>query len=107
MIEGIPERLEHTLLRRGVEVIRGEAKFVAPDAITVGDRLLEAEHVVIATGSRARPLEIPGAELLKTSDDLLSETELPDSVVFIGGGVISLEFGHAYPTFASDIKNLL
>jgi glutathione reductase (NADPH) len=96
MIEGIPERLEHTLLRRGVEVIRGEAKFVAPDAITVGDRLLEAEHVVIATGSRARPLEIPGAELLKTSDDLLSETELPDSVVFIGGGVISLEFGHVY-----------
>src|SRR3954451_1662391 len=49
MVEGIPERLEGTLLRRGVEVIRGEAKFVAPDAIKVGDRLLEAEHVVIAT----------------------------------------------------------
>jgi hypothetical protein len=49
-------------------------------------RLLEADHVVIATGSRARPLKLSGAELLKTSDDLLNESELLDSIVFIGGG---------------------
>ena len=59
-------------------------------------RLLEAEHIAIATGSRPRPLDIPGAELLKISDDMLSNTELPESVVFVGGGVISLEFGHVY-----------
>src|SRR3954453_19988702 len=96
LIKGIPERLEQTLLKRGVDVIRGNARFGGPNAIRIGERVLEAEHVVIAAGSRPRPLDIPGAELLKVSDDLLSETELPDSIVFIGGGVISLEFGHIY-----------
>ena len=31
-----------------------------------------------------------------TSDDMLSERELPPSVIFVGDGVISLEFGHVY-----------
>ena len=61
-----------------------------------GDRLIEAKHVVIATGSKPRPLPIPGAELMITSDEMLSERELPRSVIFVGGGVISLEFGHVY-----------
>jgi glutathione reductase (NADPH) len=96
LIRDIPDRLEAMLVHRGVELIRGEGVFVGPKAVRVGDRLLLADHVIIATGSRARPLILPGAELLKTSDDLLKEPELPDSVVFIGCGVISPEFGHGY-----------
>src|SRR5206468_4347526 len=57
---------------------------------------LEAKHVVIATGSKPRPLSIPGSEHLITSDHMLTERSLPGSVIFIGGGVISLEFGHVY-----------
>jgi glutathione reductase (NADPH) len=53
-------------------------------------------HIVIATGSRPRRLPFPGAELMITSDDVLSERKLPASVVFIGGGVIALEFSHVY-----------
>ena len=60
--------------------------------------MIEADNIVIATGSRARALGLAGAEFLKTSDDLLSATELPDSIVSIGGGVISLEFAHRLRT---------
>ena len=41
---------------------------------------IEAKHIVIATGSKPRPLPIPGAELMITSDEVLSEREQPDSV---------------------------
>ncbi|MBR0714260.1 NAD(P)/FAD-dependent oxidoreductase [Bradyrhizobium liaoningense] len=51
---------------------------------------------MIATGSKPRPLPIPGAEHMITSDDMLRDRELPGSVIFVGGGVISLEFGHVY-----------
>ena len=51
---------------------------------------------MIATGSRPRLLPIPGAEHMITSDDMLRDRELPTSVIFVGGGVISLEFGHVY-----------
>jgi glutathione reductase (NADPH) len=96
MIAHLPESIARLLAKRGVEVIRGEGRFVGPNAVRVGERTLEARHIVIATGSKPRPLPIPGAAHMITSDDVLSERELPGEVVFVGGGVIALEFSHVY-----------
>src|ERR1700752_188984 len=96
MIKDIPANLARSMVRRQVEVIKGHASFASPNAIRVDNRTLEAKHIVIATGSKPRPLPIPGAEHMITSDEMLSERELPGSIVFVGGGVISLEFGHVY-----------
>jgi glutathione reductase (NADPH) len=96
MISGIPGSLGELMQRRGVEVIREHGRFVAPNAVTAGGETLEAKHIVIATGSKPRRLPFPGAGLMITSDDVLSERRLPASVVFVGGGVIALEFSHVY-----------
>lgn len=106
MIKNIPDVLAHAMARRDVEVIKGHATFAGPDAVRVGGRTLQASHIVIATGSKPRPLPIPGAEHMLTSDDMLSETRRPESVVFIGGGVISLEFGHVYARAGSRVTVL-
>jgi glutathione reductase (NADPH) len=96
MIAGIPGSLEQLMARRGVEVIRDRGRFAGANAVAVGSETLEAKHIVIATGSIPRRLPFPGAELMITSDDVLSERNLPASVVFVGGGVIALEFSHVY-----------
>jgi glutathione reductase (NADPH) len=96
MIKDIPRDLARSMAHREVEVIAGRAAFAGPNTVRVGDRLLEAKHIVIATGSKPRPLPIPGAEHMITSDEMLSERRQPGSVIFVGGGVISLEFGHVY-----------
>ena len=96
MIKGIPGNLAQSMERRQVEVISGAAVFAGPDTVRAGDRLLKARHIVIATGSKPRPLPIPGGELMITSEEVLSGREQPGSVIFVGGGVISREFGHVY-----------
>jgi glutathione reductase (NADPH) len=106
MISGIPDSLAETLQERGVELIRDQAKFVGPNTVEVGGREIEAKHIVIATGSKHRPLPIPGAELMITSDEVLSEPELPESVLFVGGGVIALEFGHVYARAGAKVTVL-
>ena len=53
-----------------------------------------AEHIVIATGAMPRPLDIPGAELVLTSEQFMAAEKIGPRVVFIGGGYISFEFAH-------------
>ena len=95
MIGFIPGAMADLAAKRGT-VVRGRARFTGPNAVQVGDRALTADNIIIATGSRTRPLPIPGAEHMITSDDVLSERTMPGSVVFIGGGVIAMEFSHVY-----------
>lgn len=106
LIKDIPANLAQAMEKRSVEVIKGHAAFAGPNLVKVGDRTLEAGQIVIATGSKPRPLPIPGAELMITSDEMLSERELPGSVVFVGGGVIALEFGHVYARAGADVTIL-
>ena len=106
MISGIPDSLAETLETRGVELFREHAKFVGPNEVEAGPRRIGAKHIVIATGSKPRPLPISGAELMITSDEVLSERERPQSVLFIGGGVIALEFGHVYRRAGSEVTIL-
>ena len=106
MIAGIPASLGQLMARRGVEVIRDRGRFAGPNAVTVGRETLEAKHIVIATGSAPRRLPFPGAELMMTSDDVLTERSLLASVVFIGGGVIALEFSHVYARAGAKVTIL-
>jgi dihydrolipoamide dehydrogenase len=76
----------------------GWARFVDPHRLQVGDHtLVQAERIVLATGSR--PAMLPQFEALGplavTSDDVFDWTELPDSVAVFGGGVVGLELGQA------------
>ncbi len=105
MVSSVPEKMEGLAKSRGA-VFKGDAKFVGANAVEVDGNVLEGEHIVIATGSTPRPLPIPGAEHLITSDEVLSERTLPKEVIFIGGGVIAMEFSHVYARAGTKVTIL-
>ncbi len=90
----VPANREAAFTKAGIEMLHGEARFVADDRLMVGDRELTARHVVIATGSGPRPLGIPGEDLVITSTQFLELDVLPPRIAFVGAGYISLEFAH-------------
>jgi len=105
IIDGIPDKMAALAEKRGT-VFRGHAKFIGPNTVDVDGTRIEGEHIVIATGSKPRPLPISGAEHLITSDEVLSERTLPGEVVFIGGGVIAMEFSHVYARAGAKVTIL-
>jgi len=87
-----------------IEIVEGSGRLAAKDTIEVGDRRLVGKHVVLATGSYARTL--PGLEIggrVMTSDQALGLTDLPSSVVIIGGSVIGVEFASVWRSFGVDV----
>lgn len=97
-------------LRAGVDaalakctVLYGEAVLQPDRTVKVGDDAFTAPLIILATGSTPASLNIPGADLAMSSDDFLRLTELPDSLVIIGGGVIGLEFAYIANTFGVDV----
>lgn len=105
MIAPIPGGMQQLAEKRGT-VFRGTAKFVGPNTVEIDGAVIEGDNIVIATGSTPRPLPIPGAEFMITSDEVLSERELPAEVIFVGGGVIAMEFSHVYARAGAKVTIL-
>lgn len=95
-VEGVPAELEQSLAARGIELLRGRARFVDRQTIEIGARRHSAKKIVVATGSVPRSLPVPGAEHLSTSDELLALSCLPESIAFVGAGVIAFELAHVF-----------
>jgi len=90
----VPEAREKALEKAGIDAYHGTARFVNEHTLQVGEHTLEGRHIVLATGMRPFPLPFEGADLLTTSDEFLELEALPDEIIFVGGGYISMEFAH-------------
>jgi glutathione reductase (NADPH) len=87
-------------------LVPGSAAFAAPGRLRVGDDEYQADNIVLATGAVPRVLDIPGGDLALNSNDFLGLTELPASLIFIGGGYISFEFAHVAAAFGAQVTIL-
>jgi dihydrolipoamide dehydrogenase len=97
-----------TLVRRNrVTLVQGTAEFVGPKSVRVRETgaLLEADAVVIASGSEPVVPPIPGVDLdgVVTSDGALTITALPQRALIIGGGVIGVEFAQIFSDFGVQV----
>jgi dihydrolipoamide dehydrogenase len=83
----------------GVDVIGAHATMIDVHTISLSNgEKLEADHVVLATGSIPVNLPIPGLNLPNVVDStgLLNMTTCPNHIIIVGGGVIGIEFATFY-----------
>ncbi len=90
---------------RGIEVVQGSGRLAGPTSLQVGDRTIEARHVILATGSEAKSL--PGitvdGERVITSDHALTLDHVPASAIVLGAGAIGCEFASVWNSFGADV----
>jgi len=102
------DELEKLIAWRKIAVFRGEGRLVGPDSIKVGDDLVAARKIIIATGSLPSRLSIPGANLpgVLTSDQILELDAMPESLVVIGAGVVGCEFASIFSALGARVTVL-
>ena len=89
----------------GVKVINGFGKLVDEHTLDVDGEKITFDKLILATVSAPARPPIPGidGENVVTSDEVLSMTELPDSFVIIGGGVIGIEFATLFASLGKPV----
>jgi dihydrolipoamide dehydrogenase len=109
IVKRLVRGIDHLLGKNDVDRIEGKASFVDQKHLKIeaesGTVEIEAENIIIATGSQAAVLPIPGAELegILDSREALDLEDLPDSMVIVGGGVIGMEFAFIFNNFGVDV----
>ncbi len=96
--------LQGLIKARGITVIEGEGRLVAPNAVQVGDTRIVGKNVILATGSYSRSL--PGLEIggrVITSEQALELDFVPGKVAVLGGGVIGVEFASVWKSFGAEV----
>ena len=105
-VEDIPKNSREKFDDAGIATYLGSPKFISENQLEIDGETIEGEKILLAVGGRPRPLEISGEEHITLSDQFMNLKELPQRVVFIGGGYISLEFAHVASRAGSDVTIL-
>ena len=108
--DALVERSTNSLARwlsglPNISIHRGQARFVAPRTVAVGDETLTAERVFINVGGRPSVPDLPGVRQVPflTSESMMDVDFLPGHLLIVGGSYVGLEFAQMYRRFGSRV----
>ena len=97
--------IEFLLKKNKIDWLKGWAKIVNKNQVTVGKNTHDTKNIIIASGSE--PSTIPNVEIdenrIVSSTGALSLSKIPKSMIVIGAGVIGLEMGSIYSRLGTDV----
>ena len=102
--EPVTPQTESSLKEQGIDLIQGSPRFTSRNELEVSGEPVQFGSVIIATGSEPRRLDFEGAELTRTSNDILALRDVPGDLAIIGAGVVAMEFGHVFARLGSRVK---
>ena len=90
---------------KNIDYYNETAEFVAPYTLKVGNQTITSKMILLGTGSKPSIPPIKGIDKTHylTSDTILTISELPESIIIIGGGYIAAEYGHFLSSMGSKV----
>ena len=90
---------------QGAELVRGDARVVRPGVVAVGEREIEYDELVVATGSvpAIPPLEGLGDIDYWTNREAIWASSIPASLIVLGGGAVGVELAQFFRRMGADV----
>lgn len=86
----------------GVTHFDGRARIVDAHHVSIGDKVVSTAKILIATGGWPVVPDLPGSDLVITSNEAFHLPVLPKRVLVVGGGYIAVEFAGIFAGLGSD-----
>jgi len=108
VVERLVSGVEKLMKAHKIQVIAGHGELISPRRIRVSGgspQEVEAEKIIIATGSVPAKPPVPGLDLpgVITSDEMVALEEPPQDLVVVGGGVIGVEFASIFNALGTKV----
>ena len=108
--ENMSKGVQFLMKKNKIEVIEGKGKLLKGKKIEVelnagGKEIYEADHIILATGTRSRQLpNLPqdGKKIIGYRE-AMTLREQPQSMVVVGSGAIGSEFAHFYQSIGTQV----
>lgn len=103
---GTEEEARAQMRERGIDLIIGEGRFVSEHEVAVNGRILQADQIIIATGTRAFVPNIEGLQHtgFVTNKTIFQMPLQPQSLAVVGGGPIGVEFAQMFNRFGTKVR---
>ena len=106
VVDQLVKGVEGLLKAGGVTTFRGAGRLGGNGTVKVGNNVITAKDIVIATGSAISRIPLKGAELTIDSDQILELKDVPKRLAIIGGGVVGMEFAAMFAALGSKVTVL-
>jgi dihydrolipoamide dehydrogenase len=109
VVEQLRRGIGHLINKNKIQLITGMGRFVDPHTIEIkmnrGSFHIKAKNIIIATGSKAAVLPIPGYNhpAVINSDKALNMQTVPKRIVIVGGGAVGVEFAFIYSNLNANV----
>ena len=102
-LDNISNSFKKTFAEKGIDLIYGDAKFIGNNTVTVKEREITADKILIAVGGHPIKPDFPGSDLAITSRGMFQLDEIPEKLAIVGGGYIGVEFASMMHAFGSEV----
>jgi Pyruvate/2-oxoglutarate dehydrogenase complex, dihydrolipoamide dehydrogenase (E3) component, and related enzymes len=91
------------LSSNNVDLYEGKGVFVNNHTLKIGDKVITANKILIATGGKPYLPSIKGSDKVITSNEAFYLNELPKKIIIVGGGYIAIEFASIFNGLGCDV----
>ncbi len=108
--DGMSKGIAYLMKKNAIEVVKGTAKLAGKGKISINDSegknfILEAEHIILSTGSRSRELpniKMDGTHIVGYREAMVLPKQ-PKEMIIIGSGAIGMEFAYFYASIGTTV----
>lgn len=105
IVTGFNQGIDQLFKKNKIDWVQGHGKLTGPKSIDVGGKVIEANHIILATGSEPIPLPfLPFDEKkILSSTGALALPSVPKKLLIIGAGIVGVELGSVYSRLGSEV----